>query len=87
MSDELTIDSVIVIGQSLNNGTPISGEVSFSDGKKWGWSSYDDEIRFHTKRMMPGGYQRFSFTSQKRAKMLVDWLNENDLTVKVIKLS
>jgi len=87
MSEELTIVNVIVIGQSINNGAPISGEVSFSDGKKFGWSSHDNEIRFHTKRKMPGGYQRFSFNSQKRAKMLVDWLNEKDFVVKIINLS
>jgi hypothetical protein len=86
MADKLTIDNVVVIAVSLNNGAPISGEVSFSDGKNFEWSSYDDEIRFHTRRM-PGGYQRLSFASHQRAVILLDWLNTKDWSVSVIEIS
>lgn len=88
MANELAIEEVTVTSKSTNNGAPISGDVTFSDGKYYGWSMYNDETRFHTSRKMPhGGMERFSFTSPKRAKMLENWLNSKDWSVHVFKIN
>ena len=87
MSKEIKVDKVIVVSTSGSNGAPISGDVTFSDGKTYDWSAHGGEMRFHTSRKMPGGFERFSFTSPKRAKMLTDWLNTNDWSVYVVKFS
>lgn len=88
MADELKIEKVVVVSSSTRNGAPISGDVTFSDGKCYDWSMHTDETRFHTSRKMQhGGFERFSFSSPKRAKLLTDWLNNNDWSVFVFRVS
>lgn len=84
---EITIEKVIVVSVSGANKSPISGDVLFSDGKYYGWCTHGGEVRFDTSREMPGGVERFSFSSPKRAKLLTDWLNNNDWSVYVCKVS
>ena len=84
---DITITEVTVVSQSGSNGAPTSGDVTFSDGKYYGWSTYGGEMRFSSGRKVHGSHQRFSFKSDKREKLLTDWLNNNDWSVFVFKVS
>lgn len=85
--DNITITEVTVVSTSGSNGAPMSGDVTFSDGKYYSWSTYGGEMRFSSSRKIYDSTQRFSFKSAKREKLLTDWLNNNDWSVLVFKVS
>lgn len=66
--------SVEIIARSGENGRPVSGEVSYSDGKSYGWSLHGDTVAFRGSRRLGHGCEgreSFSFTSARRASALM----------------
>jgi len=82
MTEPLTITSVNIIGRSGPNLRPVSGYVSFSDGKDYHFGermerSKEEEkyimvgFRFGGYRKMHhGGWESFGFNSPKREALL-----------------
>lgn len=67
----MKVTTICVSARSGANNRPVGGEVSFEDGRSYGWGKYGEETRFYGSRRMPhGGTERFSFLSAARASAL-----------------
>lgn len=66
----------VVLREAGGNGSPVSGQAWFSDGKVYGWRRSSDGIRFYTSRKRAhGGHERLAFSSPTRAVLLTAALN------------
>ena len=76
---KLSISEFSVLTRVGDNRRPISGYVTFSDGKDYGWHSDldSDAIEFHGRRGHEGFKESFYFKSSKRALLVKDWLENN----------
>lgn len=75
----MKVVDLCINARSGKNARPVSGDVTFDDGARYGWSQYDEATRFHGhRRMSHGGLEQFSFQSSLRATALKRALDGSD---------